>query len=130
MDCYLHFHKARKAQQTKYSSATGDTARILMQQKMKDEEEMCDISQEIDHLREIKDIRDELKMIERVLEDQLTVITQFSTTFDNHQQETEGARQVAAMIQSIKFRFSKLQRLNKDAESVETSVSNNIWYPV
>ena len=127
MDCYLHFHRARQAQQTKYSSATGDTAKILTHQKMKEEEEMCDISQEIDHLREIKDIRDELKMIERVLEDQLAVITQFSTTFDNHQQQTENSNQVEALIQSIKFRLSKLHRLNKDAESVETSVSKSIW---
>ncbi|KAK5654203.1 hypothetical protein OQA88_7377 [Cercophora sp. LCS_1] len=108
MDCYLMFHRARRAQQTKYSTATGNTARILMEEKMRDEEQMCDIGQEIEHLREIKDIRDELKMIERVLEDQLPSL----------HKHVESFNRLGAIIQSIDFRLAKLHRLNKDAESL------------
>ncbi|KAK0616732.1 hypothetical protein B0T14DRAFT_523713 [Immersiella caudata] len=117
MDCYNNFYRARKALRERYTNAVGDTARILTQQRMRDEEEMCDIGQEIDHLREIKDIRDELKMIERVLEDQLAVLTQYGKSAPEPNTQS-------ALEHSLEFRLSKLRRLNKDAEVVEKSLNH------
>ena len=122
MDCYSNFYRARKAQGARYIDAFGETARILNQQWMRDEEEMCDISKEIKHLREIKDIRDELKMIKCVLEDQLAVTTHYRESLGTGLETSEFNR-VGALQQSLDFRLSKLQWLNKDAEAVENSVS-------
>jgi len=79
------------------------------------EDEICDISNEIQDLEEIKDIRDELKMIERVLDDQMTVCEKYENwAFRPHSQ---------LIRDDLSFRLMKLKRLSKEAESVEASVS-------
>ncbi|KAK6355051.1 hypothetical protein TWF696_004177 [Orbilia brochopaga] len=88
-------------------------------------EEMCDITQEVENIREIKDIKDELRMIQRVLEDQETVLTQYTAV------QTKGEslalpekNRLASLKQSLDFRIAKLQRLVRDASSVEDSLNH------
>ncbi|KAK3316816.1 hypothetical protein B0H66DRAFT_306043 [Apodospora peruviana] len=81
MHCYSIFYEVKKNQKTTSQNATGETAKILNENRVRDEEHMCDITKEIEHLREVKDIRDELKMIERVFDDQLFVLEQYCHGF-------------------------------------------------
>ncbi|KAK4201369.1 hypothetical protein QBC40DRAFT_306018 [Triangularia verruculosa] len=104
------------------SIAYRDTAQLLNQNRMLEEERMCDITQEIEHLREIKNIRDELKIIERVLEDQMAVITQYNKRRGDL--PTEAFNRLTALMQSLDFRLSKVRRLTKDAEVVESSLNH------
>src|SRR3954468_14851145 len=82
------------------------------------ENEICDISNEVVDLEEIMDIRDELNMIERLLEDQKLVHNVYSTSnaHDTPRQELD------TLLRDLDFRLSKLNRLGKVAESVEKSV--------
>ncbi|KAK1751389.1 hypothetical protein QBC47DRAFT_434406 [Echria macrotheca] len=117
-DCYNRFHQASEAQRARYTDAAEDTSRILNRRRRRDEEEMCDISREIEHLCEIKDIRDELKMIERVLDDQLMVLRQYGEGFDIESRVMNG---VDALERLLRTKLSKLRRLNEDARTVEAS---------
>lgn len=85
------------------------------------DEKMCNIVREVEHLREIKDILDELKMIERVLTDQQTVVQQYEKGAKTLSQEYQVT--IEDLKDSLKFRISKVERLAKDAKTVENSVS-------
>lgn len=84
------------------------------------ENEMCSISKEVEHLSEIKDIRDELRMIERVLVDQRNVITQFQDILE----DDDAKSKLKITLQGLNGRISKVDRLGKDALWVENSVSS------
>lgn len=78
------------------------------------EDKICDITEEVRHLQEIKDILDELKMIQRVIEDQETVLKKFFVA--------EGDNFNLDVLPSLEFRRKKAERLSSEAESVENSV--------
>ncbi|XXG97478.1 hypothetical protein Hte_003780 [Hypoxylon texense] len=80
------------------------------------EDKICDITEEIKHLQEIKDIRDELKMIQRVMEDQETVLKKFLGP--------EGDRFNLDVLPNLEFRRKKAERLSSEAESVENSLKS------
>ncbi|KAI2784400.1 hypothetical protein F4815DRAFT_441468 [Daldinia loculata] len=84
------------------------------------ENEMCSISKEVEHLSEIKDIRDELRMIERVLVDQRNVITQFQDILE----DDDAKSKLKITLQGLNGRISKVDRLGKDALWVENSLKN------
>ncbi|RSL57767.1 hypothetical protein CEP54_008159 [Fusarium duplospermum] len=115
--CYRAFHQAQ------------ETPRDLSQPESRgekktrhDEETMCDIFQEVGYIREIKDIKDELKMIERVLEDQKTVVGQYEATQGcSPLSETDTLEDLK---RSLLFRISKVQKLSQDASSVEDSLNH------
>lgn len=75
---------------------------------------ICDITKEVRHLREIKDIRDELRMIQRVIEDQQTVLKKFL--------EAGVSKFVLDILSGLESRQRKSERLYSEAESVENSV--------
>ncbi|KAI1381286.1 hypothetical protein F4677DRAFT_121139 [Hypoxylon crocopeplum] len=80
------------------------------------EDLICDITEEVKHLEEIKDIRDELRMIQRVLEDQRAVLEKY---------RSEGHRSLGPdEPTSLSFRQNKARRLYSEAESVENSLKN------
>ena len=97
-----------------------------------EEEKMCDITQEVAHLNEIKDIRDELKMIKRVLMDQQTVIAQYHANQAPDRKEDTNPKtlddneryKLKTLEQNVEFRISKIDRLSDDAKSVQDSVSS------
>ncbi|KAI0849853.1 hypothetical protein F5Y00DRAFT_261301 [Daldinia vernicosa] len=84
------------------------------------ENEMCSISKEVEHLSEIKDTRDELRMIERVFVDQKIVITQFQDIFENNNDD-DAKSKLKITLQGLNNRISKVDRLGKDALWVENS---------
>lgn len=117
--CYEEFYRAQNHSQN--SGIYGPTARETLLQRI-EEEKICDITREIEHLREIKDIRDELKMIERVLVDQRTVLTQYRA--DHKDSTPEEDNRFASLTQNLDFRILKVERLAKDALSVEDSLNH------
>jgi hypothetical protein len=107
---------------TRDTNIPGELGSYIRRQQQKDEESMCDIIKEVEHLREIKDIRDELNIIERVFTDQATVVTQFSAA-RRQLFKPEELNALKTLEQSIDFRVSKVQKLGRDALAVEDSVS-------
>jgi hypothetical protein len=96
-----------------------------------EEEKMCDITEEVSHLNKIKDIRDELKMIRRVLIDQQTVLSQYRANQATNLKEQKLVNsldnderfKLKMLEQSLEFRIAKIDRFSEDAKSVEDSVS-------
>ena len=88
------------------------------------EDQISDISQEIQYLREIKDIRDELNMIERILEDQRRV-TRMLLDAVNYKGRRKGWDDGWGedLSQASEFRLSKIGKLHKQAKAVETSLN-------
>uniref|UniRef100_A0A8H7N886 Uncharacterized protein n=1 Tax=Bionectria ochroleuca TaxID=29856 RepID=A0A8H7N886_BIOOC len=77
-NCYANFYKL----QNKLISLSRETVphnRIKAHQQkiLETESKICDITSEMQHLCEIKDVKDELRMIQRVLDDQWDVIDQY-----------------------------------------------------
>ncbi|KAH9996182.1 hypothetical protein F4779DRAFT_623090 [Xylariaceae sp. FL0662B] len=84
------------------------------------EDNICDITKEVEHLYEIKDIRDELRMIQGVLEDQKTVLEKYSNSKGTSQ---EGGLDPSIghddVLENLNFRQRKAERLYSEAGSVE-----------
>jgi hypothetical protein len=85
---------------------------------------MCDIAEEVKQLREIKDIKDELNITERVMTDQSSVIRQYADWMEKNKANRSArmTRHVEVLRDSLDFKLLKIQRLKKDAEGVENSV--------
>ncbi|KAF3931538.1 hypothetical protein ABW19_dt0207606 [Dactylella cylindrospora] len=114
--CYSEFCEAQREQQGKSIDALDASENIV-------NEKISDITREVAILREIKDIRDELKMIQKVLEDQKTVLTQYHTALAKHDSLFDAEKTKLENLRgNLDFRVSKLHRLAKDASSVENSV--------
>ena len=88
------------------------------------EETACDITDEVKHLREVKDIRDELKIIHRVFADQAEVIRKYVAQMKSNKtnRSPTETRQLADLEDGVDFNKSKTERLQKDALDVEKSV--------
>ncbi|EEU38401.1 uncharacterized protein NECHADRAFT_34651 [Fusarium vanettenii 77-13-4] len=115
--CYEEFHGKQEAWRD--STQPKNCSR---EARGKDEKNMCDIGKEVGYIREIKDIQDELRMIERVLEDQRTVVDQYEAGRRNLPFSEKGT--LDDLKQSILFRISKIQKLSRDASSVENSLNH------
>ncbi|KZL78682.1 ankyrin repeat protein, partial [Colletotrichum tofieldiae] len=85
----------------------------------KDEDQMCDIGAEIMHLREVKDIKDELRMIERVFSDQRLVINRYRAIKEGLPQSEKD--DLERLKEGLGFRISRVRELLEDARSVELS---------
>jgi hypothetical protein len=77
-------------------------------------EDISNITREIDYLKEIQDIKDELKMIEKILAQQREV-------FGNP--DFKRSRDVHEVRRSLLIQLRNIERLRVDASEVETSVS-------
>lgn len=97
------------------------------------EELMCDISQEVGDLIEIRDICDELKMIQRVLQDQEDIIKTYYEDVAKKSHEGKGTsgepkdEMGSDILSGLSLRRSIADRLYKEAEQVEVSVSLHRW---
>lgn len=91
-----------------YSSFTDAISKGLVNQ--------IDIEKEIRLLQEIKDIRDELNMLSRVLGDQAEVVEKLSSWANN---QTEGKFDFEW---GTVARLLRINRMDDDAERVEKSV--------
>jgi hypothetical protein len=100
------------------STATVQTLRTLRPNST------CDITEEVEHLREVKDIGDELKIIHRVFADQAGVASEFVAQMKSNKTNWSAteARQFADLEDGVNFKELKTKRLQKDALDVEDSV--------
>lgn len=96
-----------------------------MDEMIQIEKIICNITHEVEQLREIKDIKDELRMIKRVLDDQRIVIDKYH---DGQREREEvllpgdEAEELALMKKDLEFRISTVESLSANASSVEDSV--------
>ncbi|RYC55422.1 hypothetical protein CHU98_g10785 [Xylaria longipes] len=111
--CFNAFYKAQKDRKEKGEPEA----------KKKDDDDICDITKEVEILGEVKDIGDELKMIERVLQDQATVLAQYRTSRNDSLPQEEMNR-LDTLDQDLDSRIYKVQRLARDAFAVETSLNH------
>ncbi|KAK8062848.1 hypothetical protein PG997_014945 [Apiospora hydei] len=81
---------------------------------------MSDTSEDADQLREIKDIKDELRMIDRIFHQQLDVIEKYEN-FKKPRQESEQETLVKLKT-GLGVRSSRVEELLRDAKSVEGSI--------
>ncbi|KUI58455.1 Ankyrin-2 [Cytospora mali] len=84
--------------------------------------EVSNISDEVKYLWEIKDNRDELKMIDRVLEDQSNVLNKYSESLVTKWSSVTSTGGIGT-LQELAYSRDKVQRLIKEAEDVEASLS-------
>lgn len=127
--CHDKLLEAQKAQKGRINNPEDKT---LSSKERKDREEKriraeemaCDITEEVEHLREVKDIRDELKIIHRVFADQAGVVSKYVAQMKSNKTNWSAteARQFADLEDGIDFKMSKTKRLQKDALDVENSV--------
>lgn len=86
---------------------------------------ICNITNEVEQLREIKDIKDELRMIKRVLDDQRIVIDKYHDGQRDREEVLlpgDEAEELALMKKDLEFRISTVESLSANASSVEDSV--------
>ncbi|PQK17488.1 hypothetical protein BB8028_0007g06830 [Beauveria bassiana] len=128
--CFQDFHQRQQ-------KTPNDTNRLLaarharkQQQDCSEKRDLCDISLEVGYLREIMDIKDELKMMERVLVDQDTVLSRYEAEAEaeaSHKEtpsSTMGQDSISSLKQSLAFRIAKVQKLARDASTVENSLNH------
>ncbi|CZS79658.1 unnamed protein product [Fusarium graminearum] len=132
-DCYASFNKSQKDLTIEERSSKRNS-KANRQRRMEIEAELCNITKELDHLCEIKDIKDELKMIHKVLEDQRAVINQYVSsqeevnfvTEDKRSREDDewlsGDGESELLLEAkniLEQRISKVKSLFTDASTVE-----------
>lgn len=82
---------------------------------------LFDITTEIDRLREIKDISDELHMVEDVLAQQSEAMLLLD---DLYMQDYELSRLTSKMLQSARYRKSTIKQLQKDTQQTYNAVTD------
>ncbi|SCB65560.1 unnamed protein product [Fusarium graminearum] len=139
-DCYANFNRSQKdLSRLEEQIRSRGTSKARQQKTMEIEAELCNITKEVDHLCEIKDIKDELKMIHKVLDDQKAVIHQYTksqeelnfVTSKNHSDEDEewlsGDGESELLLEAkniLEQRISKVKSLFTDASTVENSLNH------
>ncbi|KAI8940733.1 hypothetical protein NX059_001998 [Plenodomus lindquistii] len=92
-------------------------------------DKLLDIGAETDLLRETKDIRDELNMIAKVLDDQRNVLPDMETSIlDIYQKEQKKQhdlkRRFKDMLKQIETHIKDLERMDKQAERIYKSITD------
>jgi uncharacterized protein (DUF3084 family) len=94
------------------------------------EKEISDQVKEMECLRKTEDIRDELNMIYRVLEDQSKALSDFTKRLEQPEQAADTAQQTPnlrdkswdKLLRAMTFRQERVEKLGKQAERVESWV--------
>jgi Mg2+ and Co2+ transporter CorA len=92
-------------------------------------DKLLDIGAETDLLAEIKDIRDELNMIAKVLEDQKTVIPDLEIAIldiykEEHKSQQEIKRRFKEQLKTIQTHINDIDRMDKQAERIYKSITD------
>lgn len=90
---------------------------------------LLDIGQETELLKEIKDIRDELNMISKVLEDQKHVLPDLGSAiseiyFDERKSQQEMKKRFENQLKMIDMHLHDIQRMDKQAERIYKSITD------
>lgn len=81
---------------------------------------LCDITEEVDALLEVKDIEIELRMIDKVFLHQQRLIKKYQSRRGLSSTEVDRLK---SLLASLDNRRARVQELAQDARSVELSVS-------
>lgn len=92
-------------------------------------DKLLDIGAETDLLAEAKDIRDELNMIAKVLEDQRSVISDLETAFsdvykEERKKQHDLKRHFKDQLKTIDTHMKDLERMDKQAERIYKSITD------
>lgn len=92
-------------------------------------DKLLDIGAETDLLAEIKDIRDEINMITKVLEDQRAVIPDLESSItdiyrEEHKNQADRKRRFRDQLKTIDIHIKDLERMDKQAERIYNSITN------
>ncbi|TKX19070.1 ankyrin repeat-containing protein 29 [Elsinoe australis] len=92
-------------------------------------DQLLDIGQETDLLAESKDIRDEINMINKVLEDQRQILDDLGKSIceiylDEQRNQYEVRRRIKEQIRSIDLVVKDLDRMDKQAARIYDSITN------
>lgn len=92
-------------------------------------DKLLDIGAETDLLAETKDIRDELNMIAKVLEDQRSVIPDLETGIidiykEEHKNQQDLKRKFKEQLKTIDIHLKDLERMDKQAERIYKSITD------
>ncbi|CBY00910.1 hypothetical protein IAQ61_011813 [Plenodomus lingam] len=92
-------------------------------------DKLLDIGAETDLLRETKDIRDELNMIAKVLDDQRNVIPDMEASIldiyhKEHRSQQDLKRRFKDMVKTIETHIKDLDRMDKQAERIYKSITD------
>jgi hypothetical protein len=92
-------------------------------------DKLLDIGAETDLLAETKDIRDELNMIYKVLEDQRTVLPDMEASItdiyrEEHKSQQDLKRRFKDMLKTIDTHIKDLERMDKQAKRIYESITD------
>jgi Mg2+ and Co2+ transporter CorA len=92
-------------------------------------DKLLDIGAETDLLAEIKDIRDELNMITKVLEDQRHVLPDMEASItdiyrEEHKSQQDLKRRFKDMLKTIDTHIKDLERMDKQAKRIYESITD------
>lgn len=92
-------------------------------------DKLLDIGKETDLLAETKDIRDELNMIAKVLEDQRSVLPDLEASIkdiyrEEHRSQQELKRRFEEQLKTINIHLKDLERMDKQAERIYKSITD------
>ncbi|KAF2678929.1 hypothetical protein K458DRAFT_480562 [Lentithecium fluviatile CBS 122367] len=92
-------------------------------------DKLLDIGAETDLLAETKDIRDELNMIAKVLEDQKSVLPDLETAItdiyrEEHKSQQDLKRRFKEQMKTIDIHLNDLARMDKQAERIYKSITD------
>jgi len=91
------------------------------------EDDAWDVSNEMAHLRIVKDIRDELHMIKRVISEQQDVVQTIYGTTEKRKKSGNTSKitvqEEDQLLESVELRLRKVDKLEREALMVEQRVS-------
>ncbi|KAF2637723.1 hypothetical protein P280DRAFT_95152 [Massarina eburnea CBS 473.64] len=92
-------------------------------------DKLLDIGAETDLLAETKDIRDELNMICKVLEDQRSVLPDLETSIldiyrEEHKSQQDLKRRFRDQLKTIDIHMKDIERMDKQAERIYKSITD------
>jgi Mg2+ and Co2+ transporter CorA len=92
-------------------------------------DKLLDIGAETDLLAETKDIRDELNMICKVLEDQRSVLPDLETSItdiyrEEHKSQADLKRRFREQLKTIDIHLKDIERMDKQAERIYKSITD------
>ncbi|KAI8717113.1 hypothetical protein NCS52_00785900 [Fusarium sp. LHS14.1] len=136
-NCYAKFYKLQR--KLSNLGKEKESTKAQHQEMMQTESDICNITSEVEHLCEIKDIKDELRMIRRVFEDQRAVIDQYHAGRVEENSIVNDGRfgkeeevwllggeedELIHTKKRIELRISKVKSLIADASTVEDSLNH------
>ncbi|CZT51947.1 related to ankyrin repeat protein [Rhynchosporium secalis] len=118
--------------ETNYMQWDAEEEKFKMEELMRNPpfiDKLLDIGQETDLLAETKDIRDELNMIAKVLDDQKNVLPDLQEAVcdiyrDEQKSQTEVKKRFREQLKTIEMHLKDIERMDRQAERIYKSITD------